>query len=253
MRKKVKGIFEDDYPHGKIIGETTARADFKAARDYARTLLKIHDEQTGGAPGRPGQELEALKVSALILSVTAWECFVEDTVSKRLDVRLGKAKVASDLSSTFQSVAHAWLEEKKRKPPELLIWADVGWKAVIRKSLKDKIAAFNTPNTENTSSLFKKFLGVNISAYWRWKHMSAQNAGDKLDSLIRLRGRVVHQGKKLFDPTRSQPVKRAQVVDALNFLYQLVDATERALGVAPRVQGPLEIGNGILYIIRSLD
>jgi hypothetical protein len=54
-----------------IITETPARTDFNAARDHAITLIKIHDEKTGGAKERPLQELDRaafLRVAVMILS-----------------------------------------------------------------------------------------------------------------------------------------------------------------------------------------
>src|SRR6476646_2840380 len=43
------------------------------------SLDEIHDRETGRRSGRPKPELEALKRAALILTVTAWASFVEDT------------------------------------------------------------------------------------------------------------------------------------------------------------------------------
>jgi hypothetical protein len=81
MRKKVGELFQDWHPKFSIGTISCARMNFNEARGDAVTLLKIHDQATGGKSGRPKPELEALKRSALILAVTAWESFVEDTVT----------------------------------------------------------------------------------------------------------------------------------------------------------------------------
>src|SRR5882724_8845910 len=81
MRRKVGEFFQDEYPLLTIIDETPARTDFNAARNHAITLIEIHDDYTEAKAGRPEPKFEALKRSALILAVTAWESFIVDTVT----------------------------------------------------------------------------------------------------------------------------------------------------------------------------
>lgn len=238
-KQKVGDFYVDNYPAVAVITESVARTDFNAARNHAITLIKIHDEKTGGGTGRPPQELEALKRSALILAVTAWESFVEDTVTFELDKRLTNALKAGDVKSIFNSVASEWLDpdrSPKRHGPDLLKWTGEEWKTRVRESLSQTLETFHTPNTENTNRLFKKYLGIQIQDKWSWNAMSASKAQKKLDQLIELRGRVVHRGKTLHPSSAKLPdVKRKTVVDALNLLYSLVSETESALGVSPVV------------------
>src|SRR5438034_514622 len=122
MRQKIGEFFKDVYPPLTIIQETPARTDFNAARDHAITLIKIHDEYTGAKPGRPKPELEALKRAALILAVTAWESFIEDTLIQQLAERLKKATNPTGIQSAFNSVAAEWLDparSPKRHGPDL--------------------------------------------------------------------------------------------------------------------------------------
>jgi hypothetical protein len=237
MKKKVGDYFQDVYPPLVVITETRARTNFAAARSHAITLLRIHDQKTGGGRGRPPQELEALKRSALILAVTAWESFVEDTVVSQLEARLAAARDPTELRSTFDHVANQWLDPQispKRHGPSLADWAGDEWKTRIRESLAAKIEAFNTPNTKNTNDLFKRYLGISIKDSWSWQGVSADSAHVKLDGLITLRGSVVHRGKMAHPASTQLPdVRRKSVVDALNLLYHLVHATERALNVQP--------------------
>jgi hypothetical protein len=238
MKKKAGDFFRDEYPNSHIVTQTPARANFGAARGHAITLLRIHDEKTGRGKGRPAEELEALKRSAVILAVTAWESFVEDTVTSQLEARLKAAKDPAELQSTFNSVAEAWLgpqEEKKRKRfgPHLAGWAGEKWKDRIRDSLSDELNTFNTPSTKNTNGLFERYLDKAIKDSWHWQRVKADKAQFRLDQLIELRGNVAHHGKRSPLSAQVPTVLRGTAVDALNLVYNLVDATEKTLGISP--------------------
>jgi len=240
MREKVGELFQDDYPVLTIIQASTARWDFTAARDDAITLLSIHDQATGRKSGRPKPKLEALKRSALILAVTAWESFIEDTVVEQLDLLLTRASDPAAVSSIFNGVADEWLDSKRsgpKRPPDLIQWTGDKWKDAIRQSLKTALDSFHTPNSENTAKLFKRYLGVDVVKNWTWQAVSPDKAQKQLDALIKLRGRIVHRGRTMLQSsTQQQNVDRRTVVKALNLIYNLVDATERALGVGPEVR-----------------
>jgi hypothetical protein len=200
-------------------------------------LLEIHDQATGRSKGRPRQELDALKRSALILSVTAWESFVEDTAREQLEVRLRAAIRPCDVQAVFNGVAAEWLEPStggKHHGPDLTAWTGDGWKGVIEFALSRDLLTFHTPSTDNTNRLFKKYLGVQIKKHWRWRNVAPSKAGEQLDALIRLRGQVVHRGRA-GHPLSAQngDIQRSTAVRALNLVYDLVDATETALGVSP--------------------
>lgn len=234
MRKKVGELFQDDDPGGSTI--TLARVAFIFARGDAITLLGMHDQATGGKAGRPKPELEALKRSALILAVTAWESFVEDTLTQQLDELLERTSNPAAISSIFNGIADEWLDpirSGKRKPPDLIQWTGDNWKSLVRESLRRNLDSFNTPNSENTAKLFKRYLEVDIVKKWAWQAVSSDKAQKQLDALIKLRARVVHKGRDLFR-SQSQDVHRSDVVKALNLVYNLVYATELALGIAPK-------------------
>ena len=235
MRKKVGDFFEDDNPPGSI--ETQARTDFNAAREYAISLIRIHDDLTGGNPGRPPIDLEALKRSALILAVTAWESFVEDTVQQQLELRLNAAYSPSQVQSLFNSVAHEWLsaDSPKHHPPELIDWSGDSWKQIIMDSFNAKLDRFHTPNTENVDLLFDRYLQFSsVSNSWTWQGVASDKATQQLEDLIKLRGRAVHRGVRNHPMSQPEaPMKRAEAVKALNLVYNLMDTTEKALGVSP--------------------
>ena len=236
MRKKIGELFMDEYG-SRIVNATVARWDFTAARDDAITLLRIHDQETSGKSGRPEPRLEALKRSALILAVTAWESFVKDILPEEVDKLLKSTSDPSTISSIFNGIAREWLDPARsgvKKPPDLMQWTGDKWKDVVRQSLRKSLGSFRTPNSKNTARLFERYLGVDIIKKWTWQRVSSVTAQKQLDALIELRGRVVHRGKTfLTSPPQAENVRRRDVVNALNLVYNLVDATEHALGVAP--------------------
>ena len=144
------------------------------------------------------------------------------------------------MQSTFNSVAREWMDPARsgrHQPPDLAKWTGVEWKKRIEESLAKELKTFHTPNTENTSELFETYLGIKIKDHWRWQNTTPAQAKAKLDKLIKERGKAVHRGKRMLGPKPDEkPIGRAQVVAALNLLFMLVDATEKALGCSPTVQ-----------------
>jgi RiboL-PSP-HEPN len=210
---------------------TNARVNFDFALGDVKILLSLHDQRTGGGKGRPARELEVLKRAGVILAVTAWETFIEDTLEERFQAKIKAAQSPKDVESTFNSVAQAWLAREKLKPPELAKWALDGWKAILTEKLSEEIGELNTPNSAKVRALFKRYISEDITKDWRWKGVSAPAACGRLDALIRLRGGLVHRGRELFEEKAS--VRRNHVVNAIALLERLVDRTEASLGIGP--------------------
>jgi hypothetical protein len=92
-------------------------------------------------------ELDALKRSALILAVAAWESFIEDTVIQQLDLLLKHTSDPAAISSIFNGVADEWLDPKRsgsRTAPDLIPWTGDKWKDAIRRSLSLQKASEST-------------------------------------------------------------------------------------------------------------
>lgn len=237
MRKKVGEFYRDEYPPLQPFTESRARTDFTSARNYAISLIDIHDLLTGGKVGRPRQDFEALKRSALILAVTAWESFVEDTLTQKLEELLAKASIPNEMSRVFNHAAHQWLDGAKHAP-DLAAWTGTGWKDLIRASLRKAIDKFHSPDTENTKRLFGQYLGIKIDEHWSWRGATPQQAQKQLDALIRVRGRAVHRGRTMHPLSKPEPsMQRQTVIKALNLVYNLMHATETALGVGSTSHG----------------
>lgn len=209
---------------------TKARFNFDFALRDVKILLDFHDSETSRGKGRPARELEVFKRAGVILAITVWETFIEDTLTNQFRAKLDDAESPKDVESTFNSVAKAWLERDKVKPPELAKWALDGWKSILLEKFTDDIEKLNTPNSANIRSLFKRYLGADITNEWRWQGVSAKAACGRLDALISLRGRLVHRGRELYEARAS--VGRHHVINAIALLGRLVDRTETSLGIA---------------------
>jgi RiboL-PSP-HEPN len=242
MRKKVGELYKDTYPKNTIIHESQGRMDFGVAHYDATTLLRIHDQVRVRKSDHQKTELEVLKRSALILAVTAWESFIEDTVTEQLDKLLKSTSDPAAIPSIFNNIAHEWLEQARsgnKKPPDLILWTADNRKNLVHQSLLRNLNSFHTPNSANTARMFKRYLDVDIVKKWAWKGVSPDEAQKQLDALIKLRGRIVHKGRTIrtyFPRPKDVPredVQRRSVVKALNLVYNLVDATDRVLGIAP--------------------
>lgn len=221
---------------GQIRFTTGARLNFEFALGDVKILLGLHDSKTKRSKGRPARDLEVFKRAGVILAVTAWETFIEDTLRDQFGDRLRDAQSPQDIQSTFNAVAQSWLERDELKPPDVAAWTLNGWKTVLGNKLEDDLSALNTPNSKNIRKLYKRYLGEDITQSWRWKRVSSSGACKKLDDLIFLRGKLVHRGRELFEEKAS--VRRGDVVNATGLLEKLVDRTEEKLGIAPRLVDP---------------
>jgi hypothetical protein len=201
--------------------------NFEFAMSDVTEILHQYDACTQHRSGKPSRRAEVLKRAAVILSITAWESFIEDTFRACAEATIEKAGCPSDVQSLFNSVAHHWLE-KPPKPPELADWTGNGWKALLKRRLETDILALNTPSSVNIRTLSKRYLNADITTRWRWAGTTPSRAAIRLDALIRLRGEVAHRGRDVFD--RISPVDRKQVVQAISLVKHLAECTERALG-----------------------
>lgn len=207
------------------------RIHFDIAMADVKILLNIHDEQTEKLKGRPDPNLEVFKRAAVVLAITAWETFVEDTIRSSAKKIIEAAKNPQDVLSAFNHCAASWLDLGSKKPAELMRWCGDEWKKIIIDKLEEDLAALNTPNTKNISQLTKRYLGKDITEDWYWKACSVKKSAERLDNMIKLRGGLVHRGRNI---NENAAVVRKDVVEAIDFLPRLVECTEKSLGREPR-------------------
>src|SRR4029453_7647480 len=96
----------------------------------------------------PSPDVELFKRAGILLAVTAWESFIEDTIADEFDRRLKAAQTPKDVEGAFHSVAERWLSRQPR-PPELVAWTSDGWKGVMKAQLAQDIDELHTPNAKD--------------------------------------------------------------------------------------------------------
>ncbi|MCA3215245.1 MAG: hypothetical protein ING39_07495 [Burkholderiales bacterium] len=153
----------------------------------------------------PPPDIEVLKRAGLVMAMTAWETYVEDRVQEAADIRLSGLTDAA--IGTF-----------------------------VRSKLTDEIKRLHNPTSEKTAQLFRDYANVDVTAGWVWPNFDPVRARETLNSLMKLRGDVVHRSRPPAEPGPPQPhpVTKEDLRKAIRFLRDLVDATEKAL-VASKV------------------
>jgi RiboL-PSP-HEPN len=150
---------------------------------------------------RPPPETEVLKRAGLVMAMTAWETYVED------------------------SLTEVALETLKRVE-------DIHIAGYVQGRLFDEIKRLHNPTSAKTIQLFKDFAGVDLSSAWTWNQMDAPSARKRLDDYMKLRGDVVHRSRKSQPrPTAPHPVNKDDLLKAIRFLKELVNATDKALQI----------------------
>ena len=181
-----------------------ATATFDQAILDAEHLL-AHFDKLNAKP--PPPENEVLKRAGLILVMTAWETFVEDSLEEVLEQRLENC-------------------------PDSAI-ADL-----VRSKLRQEISRLHNPTAEKANELFRDFAGVDVCKHWQWNGVDAESACKRLNEYLKLRGDVAHRSRVVREgePQR-HPVKREDLDRAIRFVKQLVKATGRAFDVAGQPAG----------------
>jgi hypothetical protein len=206
-----------------------AYSGFEASIKDADQLFALYEkERLAAAPIVP-EEIEVLKRAALILSVTAWETYLEDFLREKFLPLLGAAAQPSDIQSAFNTVAAKWIDNNRGTLQNTLSdWTGDGWKGKIRAYFNEQIAVLNTPNSENCSRLFKVFLRVELKDYWKWRGYNSAQAASRLDAIISVRGKVTHVARKAISSAPAKHiVSRADIESYIRFIKEITLATDR--------------------------
>ncbi len=189
-------------------------------------LLHIHDDISGGGPGRK-HGVEVLNKSAIVLITASWEAYVEDVAKEAFDLMLeGKTKPDS-WPNKVRALASKTLRESKN---ELDVWelAGKGWKKVLKSHRQEAVQRWvgklDTPKSAQVAELFETLLGLkNVCAHWSWQSMSPTQAAKKLDSYITVRGAIAHRTR------HDEAIKKGWVRDYLAHVERLVALTDGAV------------------------
>lgn len=186
------------------------------------SLLDIHEQKTGGAPGRRFG-VEALNKSGIVLAVACWEAYVEDCATEAFEFVLA---LASEPSKLPESVRKLVAKAIKSDQNELSPWkmAGTGWQQLLADhrdaTVKKYVSPLNTPKFGNVDGLFLDLLGLaDVSAAWSWHRMPVKTARERLASIITMRGAIAHR------VSPDHAVHKKDVEDAVAFIQTIANLT----------------------------
>lgn len=174
---------------------STSYQAFETAIADAERLLVPLLQKTDKLPKPEQQANEVLKRAALIMTLTAWETYIE-----------------------------VWLNEQLSQKISVLKGSFTG--DYIQKKLAIEIKRLNNPNSEKVRQLSLEFLQRDITESWVWSNYQPKTACTQLNSWLSKRGDAVHQGRNNADPKVPHLVKRDEVEKAIKFFKELVKVTD---------------------------
>ncbi|MDO6613845.1 HEPN domain-containing protein [Shewanella sp. 1_MG-2023] len=168
--------------------------NFKLAISDAKDLVECYDLLNANIDTSPP---EALKRAALIMTVTAWETYVEDIATEIFTSKFGALKgchIGNYLERQFSS----------------------------------KLKMFHNPGSQKTKEIFDEFFGVNVTESWVWNsYQTPKQVKQTLDSWLKRRGEAVHRSQ--IDITKPDLIKRNELDKCIRFISELVEITDKAL------------------------
>ena len=176
------------------VSVSKAAEAFEVSIKDAEELLSQYEKN--GQP--PPQNAEVLQRAGLVMALTAWETYVEDRIAEAVNTHFG----------TDTSLPAKFLQAK----------------------LAEELKRFHNPTSDKTRKLFEDYLGIDVSAHWRWSNVEPIDACKKLDTWLAKRGDAVHRSRP-HHAGSPQPhlVKKEELEKAIRFIRELMLATERAL------------------------
>ncbi|WP_345858786.1 HEPN domain-containing protein [Shewanella algae] len=173
---------------------TKAKDNFDNAILDAERILEVY-YKLNKAEDR-NREPEELKRAALIMTLTAWETYVEDVIAERLE---------ADLRALKGSKAGNFIE------------------ATLERELK----YFHTPNSQKTKGMFQRFLDLDVTESWTWIDGEPEQVQRKLNEWIVKRGEAVH--RSVSDQQAAHIVSRKDLGKCVTFFKKLVERTDEVV------------------------
>jgi hypothetical protein len=158
----------------------------------ANQLDAIHNQLRTGAPGRQ-YGLDSLNRAAMVISVSAWESFIEELLRECLQV--------------LQPAA-----------PPFDPWP------ALNAFVLGELGRFNTPNSEKVANLLDRCISLpDIRVTWSWQNCSSAQAVTLLDEALDLRHQIAHG-------VNPRPIIHNQYSSWLpGFFIRLARCTDRAV------------------------
>lgn len=168
--------------------------NFKIAINDAEELMRCFDSiNKSGADSAP----EVLKRATLIMTLTAWETYVEDKVTELFNSKFGVLK-GCHLGD------------------------------YLSEQISLRLKTFHNPDSLKTKKIFKEFFGVDVTERWIWNNYNdPDQVRSTLNKWIKKRGEAVHRAQ--IDLTKPHIIKRDELDKCLRFFSELADATDKAL------------------------
>ncbi len=177
-------------------------------RDLLGDTEELKDAHSQLKTGNPGRQygLGALNRAVIVLSVSAWESYLE------------------------QLIREALLACRPQAPPTGL-WSALNEFCIVQ------VKRFHTPNANNVKELFLNTLGLaDIRSAWVWRNLTQQQAIAKLDDALQFRLMIAHG----VNPRPTIHHRYASVLP--DFIVRLAratdDATRAHLGAMFGIQNP---------------
>ncbi len=159
----------------------------------ARELFDCYDSLNSHPELSPPS---ALKKACLILTLTAWETYVEDVVTEIFEIKFSVFK--GSMVGNF-----------------------------AEKQLSQRLKLFHNPNSQKTKHLFEEFFGIDVTEKWTWPNVTPIDARSQLNTWIRKRGEAVHRAEVCLN--QPQVINKADLGKCLRFFEELAKATDTAL------------------------
>ena len=175
--------------------DSKAFETFKHAIKDADDLL-AHFDSINAKP--PPPEAEVLKRASLVMALAALETYMEDRAMEWCAALAGRD--GGRLSKFY------------------------------RDSLESDLKYFHTPNSQRIKTLFQKYFGIDVTAFWSWNNYDPVRARTELDRLAKMRGDFAHRSWRPKPGESSQhAVTRDEMRKNLRFIRDLVGATDMGL------------------------
>lgn len=168
--------------------------NFKLAITDAKELAECYDLLNTKDDTSPP---EALKRAALIMTLTAWETYVEDIATELFTNKFG-----------------------------VLQGCHIG--DYLERQFSSKLKMFHNPGSQKTKEIFEEFFGFNVTESWVWNsYQTPKQVKQTLDGWLVRRGEAVHRSQ--VDITKPDLIKRNELDKCVRFISELVDITDKAL------------------------
>lgn len=200
---------------------------FTANRADIDRLWQIHQDVAGQGPGRK-HDVEVLNRAAILFITACWEAYVEDVAMEAFDSLLAEAPTADKVPAKVRALAVGEIVEAKDNRVKVWDLADAGWKQVLqahRDATKKRwIESLNTPKRQQVDDLFEALLGLRaVHQHWAWQNMKPDEAAEKLDYYITVRGQIAHRVK------HDEAIYKNWGADYLQHVTRLVEKTDEAV------------------------